>query len=152
MNNKIMGLLSTLFAFNFVVATPAIANEQRHGSKNNEPQNAQKFEHKPVQIVTQRHNHHHRNSSNYNNQYHHKNQHNVKLKTHRKQVGSFIEINTSHIPLLSIIVSKNKIINPQHHSVKHQKNRNKRQKLNQHKRKQDSHYGAVNYLAFDPHR
>ena len=120
--------------------------------KNNEPQNAQKFEHKPVQIVTQRHNHHHRNSSNYNNQYHHKNQHNVKLKTHRKQVGSFIEINTSHIPLLSIIVSKNKIINPQHHSVKHQKNRHKRQKLNQHKIKQHSHYGAVNYLAFDPHR
>ena len=73
-----MGLLSTLFAFNFVVATPAIANEQRHGSKNNEPQNAQKFEHKPVQIVTQRHNHHHRKSSNYNNQYHHKNQHNKK--------------------------------------------------------------------------
>ncbi|MEJ6120945.1 hypothetical protein MT390_03465 [Vibrio sp. 2-Bac 85] len=158
MKNKIMGLLSALFAFNFAVAAPAVANEQRNDIKNHKGHNIQRIEHKREQVknVIHRGGHqninHHLNNSNYKKPHHNNNQQHAKLKTKHKPVVSFIEINTSYIPLLSIIVSKNNIIKRQNHSVQHHKNRHKQQKINQHKRKQDAHYGSVNYLAFDLRR
>jgi len=162
MKNKIMGLLSLIFAFNFATGTSAMAYEQGNASKKKLGHDVNEFEYQQVHKGDNRHSHQsthqqfhnqqHINYSNYNNSHYNKNQQHAKLKAHHKPVVSFIEIKSSYIPVLSIIVSKNKVFKHKHQSVKQQKSRYKRQQISQYKRKHDTHYGSVNYLAFDQRR